>query len=163
MCANEDAKLHCNKWDEQIEDKHNACRCWRATTKGYSKSSVPGLYNLVSREPSIIELQKLQKHCYLGKKKSFFSVPPCPPGNLSRLWSVPPYNLATVDVRAFSSKQAAVWDSLCVFLSLGDPSSHFKSEMKTSPFLLLSLYIKMSLFCCSDLTLHCNIPKQNLH
>lgn len=98
-----------------------------------------------------------------GKKKSFFSVPPCPPGNLSRLWSVPPYNLATVDVRAFSSKQAAVWDSLCVFLSLGDPSSHFKSEMKTSPFLLLSLYIKMSLFCCSDLTLHCNIPKQNLH
>lgn len=66
--------------------------------------------------------------------------------NLSRLWSAPPHNLATVDVRAFSSKQAVVWDSLCVFLSLGDPSSHFKSQIKSTPFLLLSLYILMSLF-----------------
>lgn len=88
--------------------------------------------------------------------------PPSPP-NLSRLWSVPPHNLATVDVTAFSSKQAVVWDSLCVFLSLSDPSSHFKSQIKTTPFLLLSLYILMSLFRCSDLTLDCNTPKQNLH
>lgn len=83
--------------------------------------------------------------------------------NLSRLWSVPLHNLATVDVRAFSSKQAVVWDSLCVFLSLGDPSSHFKSQIKTTPFLLLSLYILMSLFHCSNLTLDCNTPKQNVH
>lgn len=93
---------------------------------------------------------------------SLCPLPPLP-RNWARLWSVPPHNLATVDVRAFSSKQAVVWDSLCVFLSLGDPSSHFKSQIKPIPFLLLSLYILMSLFRCSDLTLESNTPKQNRH
>lgn len=86
-----------------------------------------GLYNFVSRviNYSIIEITETLQ--FWGKKNLFSLCPPLSLATLSRLWSVPPYNLATVDVRAFSSKQAAVWDSLCAFLSLGDPSSHFKS------------------------------------
>lgn len=160
-CTQDDAKLRRSKRNESIEGKHNAFRCWRATNKRIFK--ILNAWPLQFGQPRVINygIIEIIETLQIWKKK--ISVPPCTPGNLSRLWSVPPYNLATVDVRAFSSKQAAVWDSLCVFLSLGDPSSHFKSQMKTSPFLLLSLYILMSLFRCSDLTLHCNVPKQNLH